>query len=54
MNGLNLMRDGHEKEVVQLCRDLLKIKSVNPPGDESAAAEYSPEFWRKQGWKWKW
>jgi len=40
MEGLDLMHEKHEKEVVQLCRDLLKIKSVNPPGDELAAAEY--------------
>jgi succinyl-diaminopimelate desuccinylase len=40
MKGLDLMQEKHEKEVVQLCRDLLKIKSVNPPGDELAAAEY--------------
>ncbi len=35
-----LMRESHEKEVVQFCQELLKIKSVNPPGDELAAAEY--------------
>jgi succinyl-diaminopimelate desuccinylase len=29
-----------DEGVVQICRELVKIKSVNPPGDELAAAEY--------------
>jgi len=40
MKGLAVVQAKHEQEVVQICRDLLQLKSVNPPGDEMAAAEY--------------
>jgi succinyl-diaminopimelate desuccinylase len=29
-----------ESKIVEICRELLRIKSVNPPGDESPAADY--------------
>jgi len=34
---LNLIK---ENEVVEFCRELVKIETVNPPGDELAASEY--------------
>jgi hypothetical protein len=30
----------HEEAAVKYCRELVRIKSVNPPGDELPAAEY--------------
>jgi len=38
-----------ERDVVEFCRELVKIKSVNPPGDELAAAEYISGELRKAG-----
>jgi succinyl-diaminopimelate desuccinylase len=36
-----LMMNGHNEErVVEICRELIRIKSVNPPGDERSIAEY--------------
>jgi succinyl-diaminopimelate desuccinylase len=49
MNGLDLISENHEKEVVLFCEELLKIKSVNPPGDELAAAEYISGVLAKAG-----
>ena len=49
MNDLRLIRQSHEKEVVQFCQELLKIQSVNPPGDELAAAEYISGVLAKTG-----
>lgn len=49
MNGLDLIRESHEKEVTHFCQELLKIKSVNPPGDELAAAEYISGVLAKTG-----
>jgi succinyl-diaminopimelate desuccinylase len=49
MNDLRLIRQSHEKEVVQVCQKLLKIQSVNPPGDELAAAEYISGVLAKAG-----
>ena len=49
MNSLDLISENHEKEVVLFCEELLKIKSVNPPGDELAAAEYISGVLAKAG-----
>jgi succinyl-diaminopimelate desuccinylase len=49
MKGLSLVKEKHETEAVRFCRDLLKFKSVNPPGDEMAAAEYISEVMAKAG-----
>ena len=40
MNSKDLIQKIQEKEVVEFCRELLKIKSINPPGDELTVAEY--------------
>jgi len=40
MDGFNRIREEHEKEAVQVCQELFRIKSVNPPGDELGVAEY--------------
>ena len=38
-----------ESEVVRICQDLVGIQSVNPPGNELAAAEYVAEALKKSG-----
>ena len=38
-----------EAEVVGLCRDLVRFKSVNPPGDELEIAEYVADVLREAG-----
>ena len=38
-----------EAEVVNLCRDLVRFKSVNPPGDELEIAEYVAGVLREAG-----
>jgi succinyl-diaminopimelate desuccinylase len=38
-----------EAEVVSLCQDLVRFKSVNPPGDELEIAEYVADFLREVG-----
>ena len=38
-----------EAEVTALCRDLVRFKSVNPPGDELEIAEYVADFLREAG-----
>jgi succinyl-diaminopimelate desuccinylase len=40
MDAFHFIREEHEKEVVRFCQELLRFRSVNPPGDELAAAEY--------------
>jgi succinyl-diaminopimelate desuccinylase len=40
MNERDLLGSIEETEVVRICRELVRIKSVNPPGDERPAAEY--------------
>jgi succinyl-diaminopimelate desuccinylase len=40
MNAAGPLSANQEKDVVRFCQDLLRIKTVNPPGDELAAAEY--------------
>lgn len=38
-----------EAEVVKFCQELVRIKSVNPPGDELQAAEYVASVLKKLG-----
>jgi len=38
-----------EVEVIRLCQELVRIKSVNPPGDELPAAEYVASTLKKAG-----
>jgi len=40
MDDRDLLESIEEPEVVKVCQDLVRIKSVNPPGDERPAAEY--------------
>jgi len=49
MNGEDLAGLIKESEVVRICRDLVGIRSVNPPGNELAAAEYVAEALKKSG-----
>lgn len=43
---LNLI---NEKEVIEFCRELVRIRTVNPPGDELAASEYIAGVMEKVG-----
>jgi succinyl-diaminopimelate desuccinylase len=45
-SSLELIR---ETEVLKLCRDLVRIKSMNPPGDELSVAEYVASILKKAG-----
>jgi succinyl-diaminopimelate desuccinylase len=45
----DLLHRIQETEVVSLCRDLVRFKSVNPPGDEREIAEYVAGVLRKVG-----
>ena len=45
----NLLNRIQETEVVSLCRDLVRFKSVNPPGDELEIAEYVAGVLREVG-----
>jgi succinyl-diaminopimelate desuccinylase len=38
-----------ESEVVRICQDLVRIQSLNPPGNERAAAEYVAATLKKSG-----
>jgi len=38
-----------EAEVVGICRDLVRLQTVNPPGNELAAAEYVAEALKRSG-----
>jgi len=40
MEEKDLLGSIQEQEVVKICQELVRIKSVNPPGDERPAAEY--------------
>jgi succinyl-diaminopimelate desuccinylase len=45
----DLLNRIQETEVVSLCRDLVRFKSVNPPGDEREIAEYVAGVLREAG-----
>jgi succinyl-diaminopimelate desuccinylase len=49
MDEKKLIAAVREAEVVKFCQDLLRIKSVNPPGDELEAAEYVASTLKKIG-----
>ena len=49
MGGKGLFTAVQETEVVKICQDLVRIKSVNPPGDELPAAEYVASMLKKVG-----
>jgi succinyl-diaminopimelate desuccinylase len=49
MEKKNLLSLIKEAEVVKFCQELVRIKSVNPPGDELQAAEYVASVLRKIG-----
>lgn len=45
----NLIQSIDNTEVVKICQELVKIKSVNPPGDELLIAEYVASTLEKAG-----
>ena len=49
MKGNSLAKLVKEDEVVQMGQDLVRIRSVNPPGNELAAAEYVMGALKKSG-----
>ena len=49
MDEKKLIAAVREAEVVKFCQDLVRIKSVNPPGDELEAAEYVASTLKKIG-----
>jgi succinyl-diaminopimelate desuccinylase len=49
MEKKNLLSLIKEAEVVKFCQELVRIKSVNPPGDERQVAEYVASVLRKIG-----
>ena len=49
MENKNLLSFVKEAEVVKFCQELVRIKSVNPPGDELQAAEYVASVLKKIG-----
>ena len=49
MDGKKLVAKVRESEVVKFCQDLVRIKSVNPPGDELEAADYVASTLNKFG-----
>jgi succinyl-diaminopimelate desuccinylase len=49
MNPKELINAVQETELVEYCREMLRIKSVNPPGDEMAMAEYVANMLKSTG-----
>jgi succinyl-diaminopimelate desuccinylase len=49
MEKKNLLSFVKEGDVVKFCQELVRIKSVNPPGDELQAAEYVASVLKKLG-----
>jgi succinyl-diaminopimelate desuccinylase len=49
MRKKKIFTSGQEAEVVRFCQELVRIKSVNPPGDELPAAEYVASTLEKAG-----
>jgi len=41
----------HEHQVAEVCRDLVRFYTVNPPGDEQKASEYVLNFLRSYGFE---
>lgn len=46
----DLLNTIQESDVVNLCRDLIRFKTVNPPGDELESAEYVAGVLHDAGW----
>jgi len=44
-----LFTEETEAEVVQVCQELVRLKSVNPPGNERGVAEYTARYLAKAG-----
>jgi succinyl-diaminopimelate desuccinylase len=51
MDEEKLLAAVQEKEAVAFCRDLVRTRSVNPPGEELEAADYVASALRKTGWE---
>ena len=49
MNETDLMGQVKEAEVTRICRDLVRLQTVNPPGNELAAAEYVAADLKRSG-----
>jgi succinyl-diaminopimelate desuccinylase len=49
MEKKNLLRFVKESDAVKFCQEIVRIKSVNPPGDELPAAEYVASVLKKIG-----
>ncbi len=49
MDIKNLISSINEAEVVKLCQELIRIRSVNPPGDELPVAEYVSSYLKEAG-----
>ena len=49
MEKRNLLGFVKEADLVKLCQEIVRIKSVNPPGDELQAAEYVASVLKKIG-----
>jgi len=49
MEKKNLLSFVKEADVVKFCQEIVRIKSVNPPGDELQAAEYVVSLLKKIG-----
>lgn len=49
MKEQSLFTNAHEEEVVRICRELVRIRSVNPPGDELYIAEFIASILRDAG-----
>jgi len=45
----DLLGSIQEAEVIKICQELVRIKSVNPPGDERPAAEYVASTLKQMG-----
>ncbi|MFO8017493.1 MAG: M20/M25/M40 family metallo-hydrolase [Promethearchaeia archaeon] len=48
---LNLFKGKKLKEAAELLSDLIQIKSVNPPGNETVAAEFCKDLLEREGFK---
>src|SRR4030042_5597042 len=49
MENKNLLSFVKETDLVKFCQEIVRIKSVNPPGDELQAAEYVASAFKKIG-----
>lgn len=49
MDFESLIYSVKEAEVIEVCQELVKLKSVNPPGDELQVAKYAASFLKRAG-----